>query len=89
MHDVLGFLNTSLQDEKKGADTAEGHDEWLHGKTLIRPLDQVELTEAVRMDGVLISILQISTSGLVKQPMLFIILTCVFVCLCACARARV
>ncbi|CAG01425.1 unnamed protein product, partial [Tetraodon nigroviridis] len=34
------------QDEKKGADTVDGHDEWFHGKTLIKPLDQVELTEA-------------------------------------------
>lgn len=37
-----------MKDEKKGADTVDGHDEWLHGKTLIKPLDQVELTEAVR-----------------------------------------
>ncbi|XP_029683302.1 dynein, axonemal, intermediate chain 1, paralog 2 [Takifugu rubripes] len=33
------------KEEKKGADAVEGHDEWLHGKPLIKPLDQVELTE--------------------------------------------
>uniref|UniRef100_A0A674NSC7 Dynein, axonemal, intermediate chain 1, paralog 1 n=1 Tax=Takifugu rubripes TaxID=31033 RepID=A0A674NSC7_TAKRU len=38
-------IRCNLQEEKKGADAVEGHDEWLHGKPLIKPLDQVELTE--------------------------------------------
>ncbi|XP_038821102.1 dynein, axonemal, intermediate chain 1, paralog 2 [Salvelinus namaycush] len=35
----------SKQDEEDGTETGEG-DEWMQGKTLIKPLDQLDLTEA-------------------------------------------
>ncbi len=41
-------MYASLQDEEEGVDTGDGWDEWSHGKALIKPSDQVELTEAVR-----------------------------------------
>lgn len=36
------------QDEEEGVDTADVLDEWAHGKSLIKPADQLELTDAVR-----------------------------------------
>lgn len=36
------------QDEEDGTETGEG-DEWMQGKTLIKPLDQLDLTEAVSL----------------------------------------
>lgn len=39
-----------MQDEEEGLDTAEG-EEWMQGKTLVKPPDQLELTEAVRKPG--------------------------------------
>lgn len=53
-------IRCNLQEEKKGADAVEGHDEWLHGKPLIKPLDQVELTEAVRRFEILQTFLHVS-----------------------------
>lgn len=37
-----------LQDEEEGVENADGWDEWAHGKALIKPADQLELTETVR-----------------------------------------
>ncbi|KAM7006180.1 dynein, axonemal, intermediate chain 1, paralog 2 [Tautogolabrus adspersus] len=34
------------KDEEEGVDTGDGWDEWSHGKTLIKPPEQLELTEA-------------------------------------------
>ncbi|KAM9362211.1 dynein, axonemal, intermediate chain 1, paralog 2 [Symphorus nematophorus] len=34
------------KDEEEGVDTADGWDEWTHGKALIKPPDQLKLTEA-------------------------------------------
>ncbi|XP_029288485.1 dynein, axonemal, intermediate chain 1, paralog 2 [Cottoperca gobio] len=34
------------KDEDEGVDAADGWDEWTHGKALIKPPDQLELTEA-------------------------------------------
>lgn len=36
-----------MQDEEEGVDVGEGWDEWPHGKALIKPADQLQLTEAV------------------------------------------
>lgn len=36
------------QDEEEGVDTSDVLDEWAHGKALIKPADQLELTDAVR-----------------------------------------
>lgn len=41
------YIYVSLQDEDEGVDTGEGWDEWSPGKGLIKPPDQLELTEAV------------------------------------------
>ncbi len=39
-----------MQDEEEGLDTAEG-EEWMQGKTLVKPPDQLDLTEAVCNPG--------------------------------------
>lgn len=39
-----------MQDEEEGLDTAEG-EEWMQGKTLVKPPDQLDLTEAVCKPG--------------------------------------
>lgn len=38
----------TLQDEEEAVENCDGWDDWCHGKALIKPADQVELTEAVR-----------------------------------------
>lgn len=35
------------QDDEDGTETGDG-DEWMQGKTLVKPPDQLDLTEAVR-----------------------------------------
>lgn len=37
----------TVQDEEDGTETGDG-DEWMQGKTLVKPPDQLDLTEAVR-----------------------------------------
>lgn len=39
--------NNTVQDEEDGTETGDG-DEWLQGKTLVKPPDQLDLTDAVR-----------------------------------------
>lgn len=39
-----------MQDEEEGLDAAEG-EEWMQGKTLVKPPDQLDLTEAVCNPG--------------------------------------
>ncbi|XP_033483161.2 dynein, axonemal, intermediate chain 1, paralog 2 [Epinephelus lanceolatus] len=38
--------SSKKKDEEEGVDTADGWEEWSHGKALIKPPDQLELTEA-------------------------------------------
>lgn len=45
--DINLFLYVTLQDEEEGVDGGDGWDDWTHGKALIKPQDQLELTEAV------------------------------------------
>ncbi len=47
-------MYATLQDEEEGVDTGDGWDEWSHGKGLIKPPDQLELTEAVSEGGSLL-----------------------------------
>lgn len=49
-HDLFEF-SVTLQDEEKGVDMGDGLEEWSHGKALIKPSDQLELTEAVSRWG--------------------------------------
>lgn len=36
-----------VQDEDSGTDVGEGTDDWAQSKTMIRPPDQLDLTDAV------------------------------------------
>ncbi len=48
---ISGFqASFVMQDEEEGLDTAEG-EEWMQGKTLVKPPDQLDLTEAVCKPG--------------------------------------
>lgn len=47
----LFLFYVTLQDEEKGVDMGDGLEEWSHGKALIKPSDQLELTEAVSRWG--------------------------------------
>lgn len=42
------LLYATLQDEEEAVETGTGWEEWSQGKALVRPPDQMELTEAVR-----------------------------------------
>lgn len=39
---------STVQDEEVGTETGDG-EEWMQGKTLVKPPDQLDLNEAVRM----------------------------------------
>lgn len=50
-HDAIthtSLFNVMSQDEEEGVDTGDVLDEWSHGKSLNKPADQLELTDAVR-----------------------------------------
>lgn len=76
-------LYATLQDEEEAVETGTGWEEWSQGKALVRPPDQMELTEAVR-EGWKYSFLTFKTTmwaelkKFAPNLMLFFIIQCLY-----------